>query len=187
MTTTELRCAECGSLVRAGDQWCSLCHADLRSDEEKEAARLEAEQLASAGITLPTDALVDASTNTVGAAAAPRGRHARPSVEVGVAAHRPTLTAAPATSADLPGLTASVSTIATAAETEEKLAELKEAGVDVDGMLQMLASSSVGGPLDGLIDRVSSKGSRAIVVIVASTVLTALGIGLMFLLGSFFG
>jgi hypothetical protein len=185
VTTTELRCPECGSLVRAGVSWCSLCHADLRSDEEKEAARLEAEKLAGAGISVPGALVVDSPAEQVRAGAPTRGRHARPSTSPTATLEHPAPRTAPAAAAESGELTATAPV--PEAETEQKLAELQQAGIDVDGMLEMLASSTSADPLHGLVDRISSKGSRAIAVIIASTALTAIGLGLMFVLGWIFG
>lgn len=78
--------------------------------------------------------------------------------------------------------------VASAAETEAKLHELLEAGIDVDAMLQVLAADKGADPLTGFVnDRLGSKGSRAIAIIVASTALTSLGILIMWALGTFFG
>jgi hypothetical protein len=174
--------------------WCTLCHADVRSDEEKEAARLEAEQISGAGIMLPAELVLSPAESLV-AAAPPRGKHARPSTLSSLAA-LPAPAALPADavlaraagagSVDVAELDAPAGP-STSAETEQKLAELRQAGIDVDGMLAMLSSSASADPLHGLVDRLSSKGSRAIAVIVASTALTAVIFGLMFLLGSLFG
>ncbi len=174
--------------------WCTLCHADVRSDEEKEAARLEAEQISAAGIMLPAELVLSPAESLV-AATPPRGKHARPSTLSSLAAlpapgalpaDAVPARAAGAVDVDVAELDAPAGP-STSAETELKLAELRQAGIDVDGMLAMLSSGASADPLHGLVDRLSSKGSRAIAVIVASTALTAVIFGLMFLLGSFFG
>ena len=193
MTTTPLRCPECSSLVRAGSPWCSLCHADVRSDEEKAAALAET-ALLEAAVESPLHEPVPAGVEAAGAGAqAPRGRHARPST-LPLSAHSATSSAAAAGSTALATAPGSSSAPvaesdgpASSTETEDKIAELKQAGVDVDGMLQLLASTSGTDPLNGLVERLSSKGSRAVAVLVAAAALTAIGIGLMFLLGTFFG
>lgn len=191
MTTSDLRCPECGSLVRGGISWCTLCHADLRSDEEKEAARLEADRLA--GVALPSALVLDDATDArdkVGAMTAPpRGRHARPGTVTdpvaAVVASR--LAAKPSTAKPAALEPTAEPGPATSDETIEKLAELKDAGIDVDEMLHMLATSSSGGFVDRMIDRLSTKGSRAIAVVVGIAFLTSLGLLLMFTLGSIFG
>ena len=133
VTTTELRCPECGSLVRAGVSWCSLCHADVRSDEEKEAARLEAEQLASAGIPRrQADARSTRRPTRSSSLRRPAGAPRR--LPSAVPPSTPTRSVAALTPDE-----AGPDSAETSAETEEKLAELRQAGVDVDGMLQMLA------------------------------------------------
>ena len=189
MTTTSLRCPECSSLVRAGSPWCSLCHADVRSDEEKEAARAEA-ALLEAAVDSPAREPAPTTVEAAGAGAeAPRGRHARPStlplkVDSPAAAGTTALATAPDSSS---APAAESDGAAMSNETEDKIAELKQAGVDVDGMLQMLASTSGTDPLNGLAERLSLKGSRAVAVLVAAATLTAIGLGLMFLLGTLFG
>lgn len=193
MTTTPLRCPECSSLVSAGSPWCSLCHADVRSDEEKAAALAET-ALLEAAVESPLREPVPAGVEAAGAGAqAPRGRHARPST-LPLNAHSATNSAAAAGSTALATAPGSSSAPvaesdgpASSTETEDKIAELKQAGVDVDGMLQLLASTSGTDPLNGLVERLSSKGSRAVAVLVAAAALTAIGIGLMFLLGTFIG
>lgn len=194
MTTTPLRCPECSSLVRAGSPWCSLCHADVRSDEEKAAALAET-ALLEAAVESPVREPVPAGIEAAGAGAeAPRGRHARPST-LPLSAHTATNSSAAAAGstalATAPGSSsapvAETDGAVTSTETEDKIAELKQAGVDVDGMLQLLASTSGTDPLNGLVERLSSKGSRAVAVLVAAAALTAIGLGLMFLLGTFIG
>jgi hypothetical protein len=200
VTTTDLRCPECSSLVRAGMSWCSLCHADVRSEEEKEAARAEAALLVGSGVTVSDVTLSDVTLSDVTLSdvavhdvtselaivdhespAPTRGRHARPSAvshePVPIRPVEPVAT----------GESAGVAGPATSAETQHKLEELKAAGIDVDEMLHMLASDDDSGPLKGLVDRISSKGSRAIAVMIGATVLTVIGFGLMFVLGSIFG
>jgi hypothetical protein len=191
VTTSDLRCPECGSLVRGGISWCTLCHADLRSDEEKEAARLEADKNSGVASSSAAAALVlDEALDPVGAMAAPaRGRHARPGavaepVALAVAGR---LAAAPAAAKPAAVEPTTETSPATSGETIEKLAELKDAGIDVDEMLHMLATSSSGGFVDGLIARLSTKGSRAVAVVVGMACLTSLGLLLMFTLGSIFG
>jgi len=34
---TDARCPQCSAVVRAGSSWCTLCHADLRSAEQRAA------------------------------------------------------------------------------------------------------------------------------------------------------
>jgi hypothetical protein len=184
VTPTDTRCPDCGSLVRAGMSWCTLCHADLRSEEEKEAARLEPSLLLVPGgaddLALTQSALTQSALaqSALAQSVPTRGRHARPSPTP--AAELPlALVAAPGTAADPDG---------PAAESEAKLAELREAGIDVEGMLQMLAADKGSDPLTGFVkERLGSKGSRAIAILLASAALTSLGILLMFVLGSIFG
>ena len=201
---TDARCPDCGSLVRDQMAWCTLCHADLRSPEEKEAARLESALVLAAGgaaragaVPVPADTGQDLSAAPASGSPSPRGRHARPSSTVtlpAVLALAPTAAArtadasGPATDPATVAAASAAASAAAAAESEAKLAELREAGIDVDGMLQMLAADKAHDPLTGFVnDRLGSKGSRAIVILVASAVLTSLGILVMFVLGSVFG
>jgi len=193
---TDARCPDCGSLVRDQMAWCTLCHADLRSPEEKEAARLESALVLAAGgaaragaVPVPADTGQDLPDTPASGSPSPRGRHARPPSTVTLpAALTLAPTAAARTAAATVAAASSAAAAAAAAESEAKLAELREAGIDVDGMLQMLAADKAHDPLTGFVnDRLGSKGSRAIVILVASAVLTSLGILVMFVLGSVFG
>jgi len=201
VTTADPRCPDCGSLVRTGMSWCTLCHADLRSQEEKDAARLESSLLLVAGGAQDTQdgaevqELVSAHLGATSAAAGPtataaaptgppRGRHARASAPLATGVP---LTSGEAGPAQAPTADLSFDAIAaaTAAESEAKLAELREAGIDVDGMLAMLAADRGHDPLAGFVsERLGSKGSRAIVILVASAALTSIGVLVMFALGS---
>jgi len=62
-------------------------------------------------------------------------------------------------------------------------AVLAEAGVDVQALLARLAAEP--DPLAPLTGRLSSSGSRAMVIAVGTSVLIAVGILTMFILGSF--
>jgi hypothetical protein len=192
VTTTQARCPDCSSLVRPGMAWCTLCHADLRSDEEKAAAAAEASLVLAHSGGAESAEQADAADGTdapqvTQAPVASRGRHARPAPEA---------EAMPAVLAKLPAklpadrieLDADAAAVATAAETDAKLAELQAAGIDVDSMLAMLAIDKPRDPVTTFVEqRLSTKGSRAIAIIVASTTLTALCILVMFALGTFFG
>lgn len=208
MTPTDTRCPDCGSLVRPGMSWCTLCHADLRSEEEKEAARLESSLLlvpSGATVTAGDDGIADdfatptarslaGSVPGAGNALPSRGRHARPSATpamelppalIGTPGTPETATAPEGASAQL---SAEAVAAAAAAESEAKLAELRQAGIDVDGMLQMLAADKGSDPLTGFVtERLGSKGSRAVAILIASVALTSIGILVMFVLGSVFG
>jgi len=195
---TDARCPDCGSLVRDQMAWCTLCHADLRSPEDKEAARLESALVLAAGsgardgappgLADPGFDLLDVAGTSV---APSRGRHARPSTAAdlpAVLALAPAAPTAATTDLSAPAADAAAATAAAAAESEAKLAELREAGIDVDGMLAMLAADKAHDPLTEFVnDRLGSKGSRAIVILVASAALTSVGILVMFVLGSVFG
>jgi hypothetical protein len=196
---TDARCPDCGSLVRDGMAWCTLCHADLRSPEEKEAARLESSLVLVSG-TGGIGSSGPAADEQLPAAADPadaapvssRGRHARPSSTTqlpAVLAVAPPAAAAALTHPAASSLDAlQAATAAAAAESEAKLAELRQAGIDVDGMFQMLAADKSADPLTGFVQqRLGSKGSRAVAILVASAALTSLGILVMYVLGSVFG
>jgi hypothetical protein len=172
--TTDRRCPACGSLVRPDAGWCSLCHADLRTDEEKAAARPAPEWVETAGSPEHSDeaTVPDWATELAAVAPEPRGRHARPAggsePDVPAAA-----VAGPATS----GLALSPA----AADVDAALAK---AGVDVQSMLSLLAAGEPD-PLAPLTGRLASKGSRAVAATAATVALLAIGILAMFALGSF--
>ncbi len=74
MTTGFLRCPHCSSAIRPGAAWCSLCHADLRSDEERAAAEpapVEVAEELERDDELERDEELETSPARVG------GRHAR--------------------------------------------------------------------------------------------------------------
>jgi hypothetical protein len=191
VTTTQTRCPECSSLVRPGMAWCTLCHADLRSEEEREAARAEADLvLAHSGASADEeDSALVTDTAPQAAPVASRGRHARPGPAV--VAPPAALPAATAGRTDVeldPDAAAAATAAATAAETDAKLAELQAAGIDVESMIAMLAIDRRSDPVSTFVEqRLSTKGSRAIAIIVASVTLTSLGILSMYVLGTFFG
>jgi hypothetical protein len=170
--TTDRRCPECGSLARPDAGWCSLCHADLRSEEEKAAARPEREPTGTADEE-PLSTYVPewaSRPDPTPATNATRGRHARP-----VDGPEPVGAAG---AAALTTLVAS-STAATDAD-----AALAKAGIDVQSMLSLLAAGEPDS-LSPITGRLSSKGSRAIAATVATVALIAFGIIAMFVLGSF--
>ncbi len=142
MTTepTGSRCPSCGSLRRPNADWCSLCHADLRSEEEKAAARPVREEpeqpheLVDPAAVSGTDRDATdwaAELAALSVTTAPRGRHARPP--------------APAAEPSLPitrrGMPAPASTTPASPVAESRVdAVLAEAGVDVQALLARLAA-----------------------------------------------
>jgi hypothetical protein len=196
--TTDLRCPECGSLVRPGAGWCTLCHADLRSEEEKAAAKAMAGSPSwEDDTTVGSDRTADGRTadaaggeatdwaaelaalnepalaGPVPAPAPSRGRHARPASErpvINPQAHRPALASRQQPDPE-PELSAAD-------------AALAEAGVDVAPMLELLAGNEAR-PLVPMADRLTDKGSRAVAVLVGTAVLISVGVLVMFMVGSF--
>jgi hypothetical protein len=85
------RCPACSALVRREQDWCTLCHEDLRPPELRPAAASAPE----AELAEPADALVDplvaASPVLVDErpVVAPAGKHARPSAPVPAEAMTP--------------------------------------------------------------------------------------------------
>jgi hypothetical protein len=195
--TTGTRCPACGSMARPDASWCSLCHADLRSEEEKAAARppepwVDETVEAPEWVHAPTSDVVDGpdATSTVSTtdatdgtdatdeaalAAERRGRHARPSDGTALAI-TPDVTMAGAV-ATMPGAPAP------SGPTAADVALIK-AGVDVDAMMSLLAADQ-SKPLPALSGRLANKGNRALAAVVAVVTLTALGVLAMTLLGLF--
>ncbi len=204
--TTGTRCPDCGSMVRPDSSWCSLCHADLRSEEERAAARPPvpswAEELVPetpvwastaappvAPEVAPATAPTAEPARDVADGSAHRGRHARPAAETGAVSTLPSTLAStlPSTvqstvepSEQSPVEPARVP-VAIGSDADSALAK---AGVDVEAMMSLLAADQ-SKPLTPLSSRLSSKGNRAIAVLVAVAVLTAGGILLMSVLGLF--
>jgi hypothetical protein len=189
-------------------QWCSLCHADLRPEEEREAARLAADSARQAaegrlsgtgpaadgsdgpdGSDRVADLLVGvgsgggAGVDVEGApVAAPRrgGRHARPS-PVPVDPAGPAPQPAPGRAAAVPATDPTGAT-----DTTEADRALRAAGVDVAGMLELLAADQ-DRSWDALTGRMSNKGQRTLYVCGAVVLLTAAGLLALFVLGTIFG
>jgi hypothetical protein len=182
--TTGTRCPACGSMVRPDASWCSLCHADLRSEEEKAAARPPEpwlDESVEAPVWAPAPQQVEPVSDPVAAAvtagttateAERRGRHARPAEAV------PRAAAAVSTDEHVaPPETAAASAVASNAD-----AALAKAGVDVEAMMSLLAADR-SMPLPSLSGRLASKGNRAIAAVIAAVGLIAVGIVVMTLLG----
>ncbi len=177
--TTERRCPGCSSLVRPDAAWCSLCHADLRSAEEKAAALPESEPVEALPALDPVrspDPTGWADELAAAAAPGPRGRHARP----GAPADPPVVVQAPGPF----GARGVMATGATASTVTDADAALAKAGVDVQSMLSLLAAGEPD-PLAPITGRLSSKGSRAVAATLATVALIVVGILTMFVLGSF--
>ena len=168
--TTDLRCPSCGSLVVPGAAWCSLCHEDLRTEEERAAARAQAQPWEAVDPQGAEAVPVPSGAATPPDAATPArpggGRHRRPAPADPTAAATRTV---PVEAAAGPGPAVD--------------AALAEAGIDVAGMLELLAANE-GRPLSPLQDRLSDKGTRVLAVVTAVTVLTVVGIAVMTVLGS---
>ena len=192
--TTGTRCPACGCMVRPDAGWCSLCHADLRSEEEKAAARppepwSDETVEAPAWAHVPSSALADdpstASTADAAAAAAlaadRRGRHARPSEQAPEPSGHDVRTAPDVTSAL--GVTTTHDVARSAVVTSADAALIK-AGVDVDAMMSLLAADQAK-PLPALSGRLANKGNRAIAAVLAVVTLTAVGVVVMTVLGMF--
>ncbi len=184
--TTERRCPGCSSLVRPDAEWCSLCHADLRTEEQKAAARPAPEWVEPVVDPGPSPEVAAPDwTDELAAAAAPRGRHARPagaaqSSEPADTAARPVAGPVPARPAVGHGAgTSPVSAVSADAD-----AALAKAGVDVQSMLSLLAAGEPDA-LSPITGRLSSKGSRAAAAAVATVALIAVAILAMFVIGSF--
>jgi hypothetical protein len=187
--TTGTRCPACGSMVRPDASWCSLCHADLRSEEEKAAARPPEPWLDDPAPApdwanvAPSTELPTAADVTVVADAAEvnsRGRHARPASETAV-------TTTPAPTNEPQPAAASTTTVPelsgqSTVSTPNPDAVLTKAGVDVDAMMSLLAADQ-SKPLTPLSSRLTNKGNRAIAAIIAAVALICLGIVAMTLAG----
>ncbi len=182
--TTERRCPDCSSLVRPDAEWCSLCHADLRTEEQKAAARPAPEWAEPALDPEPApEVAAPDPTAELAAAATPRGRHARPpgtaqTSEPADGAGSPV--AGPVLTHPAVGLGAG----STSAMTADADAALAKAGVDVQSMLSLLAAGEPDA-LSPITGRLSSKGSRAVAAAVATVALIAVAILTMFVIGSF--
>jgi hypothetical protein len=194
-------------MVRPDASWCSLCHADLRSEEEKAAARPPEPWLDEPAAEVPTwvqaadpapdhvpvaattgitsaemtsaDTASAAMTSADMAAAERRGRHARPSA--GPSGEPQTVVPVGAAS---PVAAAESSPVATDVSGPSPDAVLTKAGIDVEAMMSLLAADQTK-PLPSLSGRLASKGNRAIAAVVAVVALTAVGIVVMTLLGLF--
>jgi len=199
--TTGTRCPACGSMVRPGSSWCSLCHADLRSEEEKAAARppepwLDDTVEAPLWAPAPRSAVVDdgapgptyatapepagwatetvtATTTETESATERRGRHARP------AEAAPT-SASSGSTIDHAAGPASAGSTAVAGPSAD--AVLTEAGVDVQAMMSLLAADQTT-PLPSLSGRLAYKGNRAIAAVLAAVGLIVVGVVVMTVLG----
>jgi hypothetical protein len=163
--TTEPRCPACGSLVRPGADWCSLCHADLRPAPERtpepalvdvapvEAAPVESHAVhaAPAG-PLAVDAVQDEVSTAVGGPR--RGRHARATVEEHASGASP---------ADV---------------------ALAQAGIDAGTVAAMLAADG-SRPLASAADRIADRQHRLLAVVGGMAALTAVGFLVLYVFGSF--
>lgn len=179
-------------MVRPDAAWCSLCHADLRTQEERAAARPPEPWVADVVEEVP--AWASGSAAAAGAAPADlaadlalaerRGRHARQAP----AASAVTDPAAGRTADPQPAAVQATAELATVGSPVLGLpdpdAVLAHAGVDVEAMMSLLAAAQTK-PLAPISGRLASKGSRAIAAVVAVVALTALGILVMSVLGLF--
>jgi len=180
-------------MVRPDASWCSLCHADLRSDEEKAAARSSVPAwgeeagpdpaswaptellTARTAAATPTEAEVETEVEER------RGRHARHAAPVGTAPAGTAPVATAPVGAEPGGIGLPAAGSVGGSDPDAVLAKV---GVDVDAMMSLLASDQ-SKALTPLSSRLSSKGNRAIAVLVAAGALTAGGILLMTVLGLF--
>lgn len=184
--TTERRCPECSSLVRPDAEWCSLCHADLRTEEQRAAARPAPEWVEPAVDPDPSPSPAAAApdrTAELAAVAAPRGRHARPAGSTDGAQPADPADGAQPVPGPVPARPA-VGLGSTSAMSADADAALAKAGVDVQSMLSLLAAGEPDA-LSPITGRLSSKGSRAVAAAVATVALIAVAILTMFVIGSF--
>jgi hypothetical protein len=74
------RCPACSALVRRDQDWCTLCHADLRPPEQRPSAAAEEPAAPTDTLELlPSAAAALMLDERPAAAAQPAGKHARPS------------------------------------------------------------------------------------------------------------
>ena len=198
--TTDLRCPGCGSLVRPEAGWCSLCHEDLRSEEDKAAAlRVEEWATVPAAPDQGTDWDAELSALAADPDEGPAVLRGDPGVRGDPGSHEPSAEvpvpvrgrhAKPAQSAPVP-LDHSATPTADAPGTAGAGTDLSEvdlvlakAGIDVRGMLELLAANEPP-PLGPLSGRLVTKSQRTIAILVAALALTAAGLLVMFVLGLF--
>jgi hypothetical protein len=195
------RCPQCAALIRPEQAWCSLCHADLRPQPEPIELPVEhamavdpAADSGSAAADPRSSELEDliALQFTSGSdpsqwgpvhepSAAERGRHSgrHASSTNGSTLSGNGSAAAAAALASLNGATGQ----AQSSPASTPLRDLPE-GVDVDGMLRLLASSD-NTKIDGLLHRLDGKSNRVMIITGATVLLTAIVVAGMFIIGSF--
>jgi len=153
--TTEPRCPTCGSLVRPGADWCSLCHADLRPVAEAAAVDpvgVDPVVADHAAVEAPPIEVTSAAAATVGASH--RGRHARSSVDEHPSG---------ASAADL---------------------ALAKAGIDSSTVAAMLAADG-SKPLSVAAGRIADRQQKVVAIVVGTVGLMAVGFLVLYVLGSF--
>lgn len=152
------RCPQCVALVRPGQPWCTLCHADLRPEPEPVASEPTPPQAPAAPLPDPlTDPLTRPAAEALadpGATPRPSGKHARHAADASGDQEGP-LSTAGLTSAGGPS----------EAEIEAMLAQL---------------SLQTGAPLGGAASRFDSRAAK-----VALAAGVGLGAMILLLLGAF--
>jgi hypothetical protein len=151
------RCPGCGAHVRAGDQWCTLCYADLRAAAASPPAEPPQDGVGPPGSDDPVphaaDPAADAVEPDAPVAAVPGGRHAR-------------------RAAQPPGPAGTASGGRTAVEE-----------VDPDVLLVQLAADS-GFALHGLAGHLDSPGAKVAVMAGGIVAVTLVMFLLMLVVGS---
>ena len=166
MSTLDSRCPQCGALLRGDAAWCTLCHADLRPPPP-------APEPAPAEPVVVLDPLTAPLEDVLAQAA-----YAPPPV---AAAPGPDPVTAPAAGE----VVVEVATERDAAAEQARRDELAE--LDDDVMFAMLRAQSQDPLLAKFGDKYSSKGSRAVFVVGAASLITIVLFGGFSLFGLLFG
>jgi hypothetical protein len=171
------RCPACSALVRRDQDWCTLCHEDLRPPEQRPSAAVQAEPATDPSAheldgpmlgdaAADSDPLLAARSVLVDerpAPVAPAGKHARP--------------ADPQVSAVAP----QVGHATPAGTSEGKLDD-----AEIAALIVQLAAESPD-PVSGLMSRLpESQGTRALLALMVGGGLATILVGLSYVLGLFF-